>query len=50
MARADGDPVGEVRLAEVTAKLPDVGEGSRSGPREYMLSGKDHGVSAKRVG
>ena len=49
-ARVGEDPAGEVRLAEATTKLPDVGESSRSGPREYMLSGKDHSVSAKRVG
>ena len=44
-----GEPVAEVRLAEAATKLPDVGESSRSGPRDYMLSGKDHGVFAKKI-
>ena len=44
------EPIGEVRLVEATEGLPNVVEGSRSGPRQYMLSGKSHGVSARKVG
>ena len=37
-------------MVETMEGLPNVGEGSRSGPRRYMLSGKSHGVSARKVG
>ena len=50
VVRVGAEPAGEVRLVEAMEGLPELGEGSRSGPREYMLSGKSHGVSARRVG